>query len=208
MKLTYVWMVGLALFAFAGSAGAQKGRKKTKGIPEVKKKIKQYKKNNRDRITDMVKDRDEQVIKYFNAFLDVHKHDLEAYYGLALAYARTGEMDKAMANVKLALKHGLPFERFQAGPRTLAKPLYDHAAFQELAKTQSRVLLHGPLLGSLTDTSVTVWFRVQREMPVKVVVFKSGSSDFSNQVEGKILKDRDFTARVRMSGLKPDTDYT
>ena len=56
-----------------------------------------------------------------------------------------------MASAKAALKHGLPFGRFLAGPRNLMEPLYKIPAFQELAKQHKHKveLIHGPVKGPL-----------------------------------------------------------
>ena len=98
----------LLLTGIAISQDKDKKKTKKKKTPsyltdrKVPKVIRQYKKQNRDRITDLVKKEEDAVIKYFEAFNEVHKNDLESYYGLALAYAQKGDIDKAMANVKLA----------------------------------------------------------------------------------------------------------
>ena len=45
-----------------------------------------------------------------------------------------------MSYVNKALEGGLPFERFQAGPRDLLEPLTAHEAFQTLARKHGKSL--------------------------------------------------------------------
>jgi len=129
-------------------------------------------------------------------------------YGLAVAYTQKQDIKKAIVYVKQAVGEGLPFGRFLAGPRDLLKPLTDSAGFKALAKKHSTELLHGPLLGCVTDTSAKFWVRTVNEVPVQVIVSTSGRMyPALRSAVVKTNKAKDFTAVVAVQGLKPDTRY-
>jgi len=129
----------------------------------------QYKQQNRDAISQIVDGRYDAAIKHFEDYLGKHPKDLESMYGLAVAYARKGNIEKALGYVKQAVNIGLPFGRFLAGPRDLLKPLTDSAEFKALAKKHTVELLHGPMLGCITETSAKFWVRTTNEVPVQVI---------------------------------------
>jgi len=200
----------LLLFILAGFnlVFAKDKPKQNEGrVPSVPQEIKQYKKNNRDRITDMRNDKDAVVITYFENFLAVHEHDLEAYYGLTLAYARIGQIDKAMEHLKLAVKHGLSFDRFLAGPRPITKALTESAAFQNYAKKHGKELIHGPMLGSLSDKSVHFWLRTWHVVPVEILISEDQAMNNAISITASSSKERDYTALLKTNALKADTDY-
>ncbi len=190
-----------------GSPVLAKDKKNKDGIPSIPLEIKQYKKNNRDRITDMRNDKDAAVITYFEEFLRIHAHDLEAYYGLTLAYARIGEIDKAMENLNLAVQHGLSFGRFLAGPRPITKALTESRAFQGYAKEHGKELIHGPMLGSLSDQRVHFWLRTWHEIPVRILISENRTMDHATSITANSNKERDYTAVLKTSALKADTEY-
>ena len=72
-------------------------------------KPKQYKKLNRDRITDLAQGRTEAAVTYFEKYLEAHPKDLEAKYGLAIGYAMQGNMEKSKAMMERSIEEGLPF---------------------------------------------------------------------------------------------------
>ena len=168
----------------------------------------QYKMVHRNAISQIVNGEYDSAIGCFENYLKEHPKDLESLYGLAVVYAQKNEIGKAIGYVKQAVDAGLPFGRFLAGPRDLLKPLTDSAKFKELAKKHTVELLHGPMLGCVTDTSAKFWVRTASEIPVQVLVReseKTGSVTKSEIV--KTNKDRDFTAVAAVQGLKPDTRY-
>jgi len=167
-----------------------------------------YKKQNRDAISEIVDGDLDSAIKHFEKYLDSHARDLESLYGLAVAYGQKQEIDTAMEYVNVALDAGLPFSRFLAGPRSLLKPLTDSSQFKELAREHAVGLLHGPMLGCVTDSSAKFWVRTANE--VLVQVFVSSSENMNPPIKSAIeqtTKDKDFTAVVAVRDLKPDTRY-
>ncbi|MCH8119743.1 MAG: alkaline phosphatase D family protein [Planctomycetes bacterium] len=168
----------------------------------------QYKKLNRDAISQIVDGKYDTAIEHFEDYLGKHPKDLESMYGLAVAYAQKQDTAKAIVYVEQALDEGLPFSRFLAGPRDLLKPLADSAEFKALAKKHNAELLHGPVLGCVTDTSAKFWVRTANEVPVQVIIGVSGKT--GSIIKSDVVKTsqaKDFTAVVTVRGLKPDSRY-
>jgi len=168
----------------------------------------QYKKLGRDAISQIVDGKYDAAIEHFEDYLGKHPKDLESMYGLAVAYAQKQDTNKAIVYVEQALDEGLPFSRFIAGPRDLLKPLADSAEFKALEKKHSAELLHGPVLGCVTDSGAKFWVRTVNEVPVQVIIGASGKT--SSIIKSDIVKTskaKDFTAVVAVRGLKPDTRY-
>ncbi len=169
----------------------------------------QYKLISRDAISQIVDGQHDAAIKHFEGYLNEHPRDLESIYGLAVAYTQNNNIATAMTYVKKALDEGLPFSRFLAGPRDLLKPLADSAEFKTLAQKYGMELLHGPMLGCVTDTSAKFWVRTANEVPVQVLI---GTSRKANSpISSSIVttsKEKDFTAVLTVRGLKPDTRYS
>jgi alkaline phosphatase D len=170
--------------------------------------VEQYKKQGRDAVSDIVDGKYDAAVKHFKDYLNKHPKDLESMYGLAMAYAQKQEIDKAVSYVENAVEEGLPFARFVAGPRDLLKPLTSSSEFKVLADKYAVELLHGPMLGCLTDSSAKFWVRTANEVTVEVVVKSARSNDsFQKRSTGKTSSKRDFTAVLAIEGLKPDTLY-
>jgi alkaline phosphatase D len=167
-----------------------------------------YKKQNRDAISQIVDGEYDSAIEHFESYLDKHPGDLESLYGLAVAYAQKADTARAMEYVKQALDAGLPFSRFLAGPRELLKPLTDRSDFQELAREHAVELLHGPMLGCVTDRRAKFWVRTTHEVPVEVRVRVAGAREFgSARAVGRTSSHTDFTAVLAVDSLRPDTLY-
>jgi len=168
----------------------------------------QYKLLARDAVSDIVDGRHDAAIEYFEDYLDEHPEDLESMYGLAVVYAQKQEIDKALKYVQKAVDEGLPFGRFLAGPRDLLRPLTNSPEFKAVAEKYPVELLHGPMLGCLTDSSAKFWIRTVNEVPVEVIVKSTGMGEsFEKRAAGKTSEKRDFTSVLEVEGLKPGTLY-
>ena len=168
----------------------------------------QYKKQNRDAISQIVDSNCDVAIGHFEKYLMDNPDDLESLYGLVVAYTQMRDVGKAMKYVKQAIDAGLPFGRFLAGPRDLLKPLTESVEFQEFSKRHAIELLHGPLIGCVTDSSARFWVRTATIVPVQVLV--SNSEEIKAPIRSNVVRTtegRDFTAIVFVQGLKPDTKY-
>lgn len=126
-----------------------------------------------------------------------------------LAQTRLGNLDDAAETMRKAIEETeLPPTRFIAGPRRLFEPLHTHEAFQQLLAEHENDLVHGPMLGRMTDGGVSVWVRTVDETQVRVAV--SRSPDMTDpKVFGPVHSraEHDFTAEVDVEGLQADTQY-
>ena len=69
-------------------------------------------------------------------------------------------------------------------------------------------LLHGPMLGCVTEASAKFWVRTAKEVPVQVLIGtpRAAKSPISSDIV-TTAKEKDFTAVLTVRGLKPDTRY-
>jgi len=149
------------------------------------------------------------VIETCSESVKENPEDLESLYALAAAYAHRGQIDTAMTYVKKAVEGGLPLERFIVGPRSELAPLTASRAFKKYVHEHPvGELLHGPMLGAVTDTSARFWVRTATEVPFRVRVSMSRTMDGSiNSTTVRTSATEDFTGVVEVSGLEPDTRY-
>ncbi len=141
------------------------------------------------------------------AWIEKEPDDLESMFVLSIAYVKAGEMDKAFQTAASALAKGLPFERFLAGPKDLLRPLYSMPQFQKLQKEKKITLIHGPLLGKVTDTSAAFWVRTNGEDTVTVQCYVPGKPDMIKRAFSISQEEKDFTAVIDVDGLKSNTEY-
>ncbi len=186
-----------------------------------------YKKEARKGIALLADGRLDEAKAHFEAILERRPGDAESLFGLALLNGMMNESEAALDFVDQALLAGIPFGRFLAGPRDLLAPLARLEGFRELAESFDVALVHGPMLGNVTDRSARFWVRTARESDVQVVVRPSpgstgskGSStragDDSSKGSSEPLltgmersrSSRDFTTVVSVTGLEPDREYS
>jgi len=150
----------------------------------------------------------EETVKRCEKFLQDDPKHLESLFNLAVAWGRLKDTEKAMACVRRAVEAGLPFERFLAGPRNLLQPLTDTPEFKQFAAKHPVELLHGPMLGCVTDRSAKFWVRTAHEMPVQVVL--SQSDKLAMPIKSATVftdEKRDYTAVAEVERLEPNTTY-
>lgn len=157
-------------------------------------------------------DRAEDAVEYANQYMEEHPAlmDGEMLFMRSMAQAQLGRIDRAARSMRTAIEEtDLSPERFLAGPRRLFEPLHDHEAFVELWEKHRDDLVHGPMLGAMTDTSATVWVRTGAETSVRVAVHASSGPEETVTVAGPVMSkaDDDYTAEVPIEGLAPDTQY-
>ncbi|HUU11296.1 MAG TPA: alkaline phosphatase D family protein [Phycisphaerae bacterium] len=168
----------------------------------------EYKKEHRGQITRIAKGEIEPAIAAADAYLRKHPDDIESHFVLAVGWAQQGDIDRAMAHVRQGVAGGLPFGRFLAGPRDLLAPLVESPAFQAFAKDHAPLLVHGPMVGSVTDSRARFWVRTAREAQVEVVVGESPDlAGPAGRGAAGTQADADFTAVVEVTGLQPATRY-
>ncbi len=169
-----------------------------------------YKTQHRDAISRIVDGDCDAAIEDFKNYLQEHPKDLESLYGLAVAYAQKQNFARATEYVKKALDAGLPFGRFLAGPRELLRPLTQTSRFARLVPAEDWMdeLVHGPMLGCVTDSSAKFWVRAPGERFVQVSASRPDTDSptiWSDVV--RTDKNRDYTAILAVDRLKPDTVY-
>jgi alkaline phosphatase D len=150
----------------------------------------------------------EEAIKDCEQMFATHPGDLECLFIITLARCAMKDYAGAAESMTRAVEGGMPFTRFLAGPRDMLKPLRKTKEFRQYAAQYNIQLIHGPMLGSLTDTSAKFWVRTVDEVPVQVVVSKS--KDLSSPIKSTRTSTRsevDYTAVVEVKALQPDTLY-
>ncbi len=139
--------------------------------------------------------------------------DLEAMFTRTAAYCQLAQVDRAFASMREAVEAGLPVERFLAGPRHLLKPLTDRADFQRFAAERTSGLIHGPMLGCLTDRGARVWLRTWQAGSVTITVY---ACDEQGQPTDQVVQTAsadtdpqlDYTVTLDLTELQPDTNYS
>ena len=168
--------------------------------------LEQYKRISRESMARIVDGKYDEAIQTSNEYLKAHPDDLESMYVLAVAYAQKGQIEKSLFYVESAVAAGLPLERFLVGPRDLLKPLTENEEFKTMAARSGKELLHGPMLGCVTDTQARFWVRTLHETAVNVQVKEvGGSAPFT--ATGQTESEKDFTGTLGVTGLKADTLY-
>jgi alkaline phosphatase D len=167
-----------------------------------------YKRRGQRQMLDIVEGRYQEAADYCQELLKTDPKDLESLYNLAVAQAHLGYLDAAIATVKRAVDSGLPFSRFLVGPRNILNPLTESDAFKKIAMQYNISLLHGPMLGCLTDHSVRIWVRTLEESEIQIQL--SESDKMTNPLMSKIVNSQekhDYTALIDIEGLEPATQY-
>jgi alkaline phosphatase D len=135
--------------------------------------------------------------------------DHELHFMRAMAYSQLGRSEKALASMQSALDtYEISPQRFIAGPRRMLSQLHRHPDFIALLEKHKNDLVHGPMLGAMTESSARIWVRTVTETPVRVAV--STSPDMSNsRIYGPVMSqsEDDYTAEVQINDLKPNTQY-
>ncbi|MHC4625019.1 MAG: tetratricopeptide repeat protein, partial [Planctomycetota bacterium] len=167
-----------------------------------------YGRRGQRQMLDILEGRVDDAAKYCRELLASNPKDAESLFTLTVARCAQKDYVAAAETMKKAVEAGLPFERFLAGPRGMLKPLRQTEQFQKLIKQCKPQLIHGPMLGCVTDTSAGFWVRTFEEVPVQVLV--SSSKNLSDPIESTTVSTSsrtDYTAIVEVKGLEPDTVY-
>lgn len=135
--------------------------------------------------------------------------DLETLYLKSWMAALRRQPAEALQAARHAVQGGLPIERFVAGPRDVFQPLADDPQFRRWADEHASPLLHGPLLGCVTGRSAAFWVRTARAAPVRVAL-RTAADEGTAEISGQshTAAEADYTAVVRVEGLRPLTEYT
>jgi alkaline phosphatase D len=156
----------------------------------------------------LMRGRPDDAIAYTRARIARFPDDLESRFVLPLALAQKGERSDAIAALRQALDAGVPVERFMAGPRILLRGLADTPEFRQWVLDRASPIIHGPMLGAVTDRSADIWVRTRDEVEVAVRVkdVKRGRW-LPRASRSRSDTARDLTAVVKVAGLEPSTAY-
>ncbi|MGI9242799.1 MAG: alkaline phosphatase D family protein [Verrucomicrobiales bacterium] len=131
--------------------------------------------------------------------------DPETLFVRMMLELKRGQTEAALETAQAALDAGLPLPRLAAGPRELLGTLHESSAFQGWAEEyglDKLKLLHGPMVGAVTDSSASFWVRTREGCKVQVKIGELLSDS------AKSTPASDFTAVVNIDGLKPNTAYS
>jgi len=169
----------------------------------------QYKRHHQKQIKNLVAGKADAAVAFCEAFLQKNPDDLESHFILAVAHAQKKDIAKAMAHVEKAVAAGLDVGRFLAGPRDLLAPLTESDAFQAFAKKHPTPLVHGPMIGHVTDSSAHIWVRTANEAEVEVNLQPAGEGASAKPIiaKGRTKAEDDYTAVLEVRGLEPNIDY-
>jgi len=167
-----------------------------------------YKRRGQRHMLLIMQGRADEAAQSCREYLAKDPSDLESLFNLSVAQCQLGDLEGALATMKQAVAAGLPIERFIAGPRELLAPLTETAAFRDYLARHSVEILHGPMLGAMSDTSVRVWVRTAKECDFAVRVFECATNGEPIQIaRAKTSRRSDFTGIGEVGGLKPNTRY-
>ncbi len=127
----------------------------------------------------------------------------EAAFVKMLQALAENDIDTAMSHARHAVDLGIPVERLLVGPRELLGQLHQHPAFTDwMQQTEQSSLVHGPMVGSMTDHSASVWLRTLNDAKVVLTCLETGQ-----KVTAQTDQNRDWTAVLSFDGLKSDQQY-
>jgi alkaline phosphatase D len=148
------------------------------------------------------------AVKYCKKRLLKDPNDSETLYMLTVAWSQVGEIDSAISTMHKALDAGLPFERFLAGPRNLLEPLTQSEPFKVYMDKHSVQVVHGPMLGAVTDSSARFWLRTLSATQVAINVFKDSEGKLPIAYEmGETTSEQDYTTVIEVKDLEANTVY-
>ena len=134
------------------------------------------------------------------SYLNYDQKDAESYFLLSLAYTQRNQFDLAQQSVQMALDLGLPAERFIAAPRRLIKPLFDHRPHLRSTLLSTNQIIHGPMIGSITDQSAKIWCRVADASVLKLRFWMDGQQrPLPKTVSQMATTNQDYTVVFQLS---------
>ncbi len=132
-----------------------------------------------------------------------HSDPAEQAFIETLCLLKEGRPEKAFEMAKQAVRLGLPFERFLVEPREWLQPLRRLSDFQNWKREiQPSPLVHGPMVGQVTASSVSFWFRT--DGPCEVAVEINGHS---GREKTRTTVENGYCGIVEVDGLLPDTYF-
>lgn len=126
-----------------------------------------------------------------------------------LALLAQDDIEGALVFARKAVDAGLPFDRLRVGPRQLLEKLHDQPEYQEWENSEERSLVvHGPMLGNVTDSSASIWIRTAEEVEsINIVHQPMGARGLLVSEYVSATAENDYTAVIKLEELFSDTVY-
>src|SRR6056297_1258255 len=128
----------------------------------------------------------------------------EQHFVAALAACLQNDGTAALKEAKLAVRSGAPFGRFAAGPKDAFAPLYQADGYADWAASFHVAVVHGPMIGAVSDQSANVWLRTAEPAKVSATVTGGGTT---LTLDATTSPQTDNTAVISFDGLSPQTAY-
>ncbi len=164
-----------------------------------------YKRRGQQQLLEILDGNPTRAIELADARLATDPADAESLFIKTVALTQLGRIAAAEQAMHAALDVGVPVGRFLAGPRDLLAPLAGTEGFALHAASPNNAIVHGPMLGAVTDTGASVWVRTAEATRFQVVATADGER---HTASGATAADRDYTGTAVLNGLSPDTTYS
>ena len=172
------------------------------------KKENQYKRVHQASLRFILRGELDKTEEFLKQYLGKNPDDVETMYMLGILQGQRGNIAKAESWMSKAIRGGLPPGRLIAGPREMMKPLAQTSLFKRLLEQHATQLVHGPLVGNVTDSTAAFWVRTATECSIEAIVMDPTTGEqVSRGPNARSISDQDFTAVATVSGLKPNTEY-
>ena len=164
-----------------------------------------YKRRGQRQLLEILDGNPTRAVELADARLAEDMFDAESFFIKAVALGQLDRIEQAEEAMLSAIAFGMPAGRFLAGPRELLAPLAGTETFTNHAARPRNAIVHGPMLGAVTDTGARVWIRSFEEARFEVVATANGER---HTASGATSADRDYTGTAAFDGLSPDTTYS
>lgn len=129
--------------------------------------------------------------------------EAESAFVKMLQAAAQRQYAEAEKQGKRAIELGLPAERLVVGPRELLEPVSSKSDLRTwLEERIPSKLVHGPMVGSVTDRSASIWLRTLGDAEVTLRCVETGQS-----IEVQTNQQTDWTTVLTLSGLEAESQY-
>ena len=146
--------------------------------------------------------------EFLNKYLEKNPKDPETLYMLGILQGQRNNIATAEDLLQKSIEAGLPDGRMIAGPREMMKPLLKTDLMISLQQKYQDRLVHGPLVGSTSGSTASFWVRTANESEIEAVVYDPAGNEIARSEKTKSQSSEDFTAVAKVTGLKPNTEYT
>ena len=132
-----------------------------------------------------------------------HTDPAEKAFISTLCLLKEGKKNQALAMARQAVEKGLPFDRFLSEPRQWLLPLRELTAFKKWkGQINPSRLIHGPMVGQVTEESASFWFRTDGQCEIGVEV-----TGHSGRESVTTRKEEGYVGVVQIDGLLPGTYF-